>query len=125
MRRFVVGFLVLFTVVGLTGLDAWPLTGWQLFSRVRGPVQTGWEAVVVDAAGAERPVTLRGTLHVLQDFPRTSAEGRRKACAAWAAEYREAGVDVAGVRVYRNRSTVSLGMSPPTTVKARELRYTC
>lgn len=123
---------LLFVVAAVGNLNLWPLTGWRLFSTVRGPTQPGWEAVVVARDGAEQPLPFhrlprgyRGGLHVLQEFPRLVDMERRSVCWAWLGGVREAGVDVAAVRVVRTRSTVSLGGSPPTTTKTRETYYEC
>jgi hypothetical protein len=123
---------LLFVVAAVGNLNLWPLTGWRLFSTVRGPTQAGWEAVVVSRDGAEQPLPFhrlprgyRGGLHVLQEFPRLPDDERRSVCSAWLDGVRGVGLDVAAVRVVRTRSTVSLGGSPPTTTKARETYYEC
>ncbi|MBW3668479.1 MAG: hypothetical protein KY443_04620, partial [Actinobacteria bacterium] len=109
-----------------------PLTGWRLFSTVRGPTLPGWEAVVVADDGSEAAVPFdrtgrgfRGALHVLQDFPRTPQAQRQAVCRTWASAARQVGVDVRAVRIYRTVSTVSLKTSPPTTVKVRRLHTAC
>ena len=132
-RRWFVGvFLGLFVVAALAEVNAWPLTGWRLFSQVRGPTQPGWQAVVVGPTGEESPVPFgrlprgfRGGLHVLQDFPSMSPRERLGVCRAWADGARDVGVPVVALRVYRTRSTVSLGGSPPTTSTQREQAYEC
>lgn len=133
VRRLLFGsFFVLLAVTAVADVNAWPLTGWRLFSTVRGPTLPGWEAVVVAGDGRETPVPFdrmgrgyRGSLHVLQDFPRLPDDERQAVCRTWAAGGRRVGAEVAAVRVYRTTSTVSLGTSPPTTVKARQLHTTC
>lgn len=132
-RRWFVGlFLGLLTVAALADVNAWPMTGWRLFSTLRGPIQPGWEVVVVDGAGVESPLPFdrlprgyRGALHVLQEFPSLDPGGRASVCEAWAAGARRIGLDVAAVRVHRTRSTVSLGGHPPTTIVERERAYSC
>lgn len=132
-RRWFVGlFLGLFSVAALADVNAWPMTGWRLFSTLRGPTQSGWEAVVVDKGGAESPVPFHrlprgyhGALHVLQDFASLGPGERAAVCGAWADGARRVGFEVAAVRVYRTRSTVSRGGSPPTTVVRREQAYSC
>ncbi|HVF75512.1 MAG TPA: hypothetical protein VM938_10725 [Acidimicrobiales bacterium] len=132
-RRWFVGlFLGVLAVAAVADVNAWPMTGWRLFSTTRGPTQAGWEAVVVSSTGAEAPVPFerlprgyRGGRHVLQEFPRLSPSARGAVCRAWVDGARAAGVDAAGVRVYRTRSTVSLGGSPPTTTVRREEGYSC
>lgn len=133
VRRVLFGsFFLLFTVAAAADVNAWPLTGWRLFSTVRGPTLPGWEAVVVAGDGDEAPVPFdqmgrgyRGALHVLNDFPRLPDAERQAVCRTWLAGARRVGADVTAVRIYRTVSTVSLGTSPPTTVKARRLHSTC
>ena len=57
-RTLVVGALVLLLVAGLGGVEAWPLTGWRLFSESRGDQQTGWALQTVAADGAVSPFSL-------------------------------------------------------------------
>lgn len=133
VRRVLFGsFFLLFAVAAAADVNAWPLTGWRLFSTVRGPTLPGWEAVVVADDGGEAPVPFdrmgrgyRGALHVLQDFPRLPDDERQAVCRTWASAARGVGTDVAAVRIYRTVSTVSLGTSPPTTAKTRRLHTTC
>ncbi|HEX9969337.1 MAG TPA: hypothetical protein VGB03_04295, partial [Acidimicrobiales bacterium] len=129
---FLATWAVAFTVAAAADLNLWPLTGWRLFSTMRGPTQAGWEAAVVSSDGAERPLPFdqlprgyRGGLHVLQEYPRLSDDERRSVCTAWLDGVRGAGIDAAAVRVVRTRSTVSLGGAPPTTTKVREAFYEC
>lgn len=131
-RWFVGAYLGLFVAVALAEVNLWPLTGWRLFSTLRGPTQSGWEAVVVGPSGEEAPLPFgrlprgyRGALHVLQGFPSLSYDERTAVCRAWADGVRSLGEPVAGVRVYRTRSTVSLDGSPPTTATVREWAYSC
>lgn len=132
-RRLLFGsFFALFAVVAVADVNLWPLTGWRLFSTVRGPTLPGWEAVVVADDGGEAAVPFdrmgqgfRGALHVLQDFPRLPEADRQAVCRTWASAARQVGADVRAVRIYRTVSTVSLGTSPPTTVKVRRLFTAC
>jgi hypothetical protein len=50
--------LVLLVVAGLRSTEAWPLTGWRLFSGVRTDHQTGWSFETVDPSGATAPLSL-------------------------------------------------------------------
>ena len=95
-RVFVYGFLALFLVTGVAEIDAWPLSGWELFSRVRTARQVGWEAVTVDRAGAEHPVPFaslsrgyRGGPHLFAAFRRFSPGRIDAACQALVAAVRE------------------------------------
>ena len=57
--RILVGILfVLMLVPGVIGFDAWPLTGWRLFSLSRGAEQSFWVLEAVDADGDRRVVSL-------------------------------------------------------------------
>lgn len=126
-------FAVLFVVAAAGDLNLWPLTGWRLFSTVRGPTQAGWAAAVVGPGGAERafpfdrlPRGYRGGVHVLQEYPRMSEGERRSVCEAWLDGVRRVGVQADAVRVVRTRSTISLGGTPPTTTtQVREVFYEC
>ena len=57
--RILVGILFLLMLVpGVIGFDAWPLTGWRLFSLSRGAEQSFWVLEAVDADGDRRVVSL-------------------------------------------------------------------
>jgi hypothetical protein len=45
-RLFVVIFVGLLVVCALAPLNLWPLSNWELFSRLRDPVSSSWVAVV-------------------------------------------------------------------------------
>jgi hypothetical protein len=45
-RPFVAVFVAIVVVCALTPLNLWPFSNWELFSRLRGPVQSYWQAVV-------------------------------------------------------------------------------
>jgi hypothetical protein len=57
-RILVAVLLVLLLVPGLIGFDAWPLTGWRLFSVSRDAEQTRWVVEAVAADGGRRIVSL-------------------------------------------------------------------
>jgi hypothetical protein len=93
---------------GLLGLEAWPLTGWRLFSTPRGPVTAHFEARVVSADGVEAPVPFNRLPHGfsgsepdLERMARQRPDRREPACRAWAdATARLGGTTVSEVRVY-------------------------
>ena len=115
-RAFVWAFLALFALCGLAGIEAWPFSGFRLFSHVRTDQVAGWEVTLVDGSGAERPAPLGAGswLHVAAGMERLPDAERLAVCRAWA---RGAGVEV---RVYRTWSPID-GGSPPR----RELRAMC
>ena len=57
-RVLVAVLFVLLLVPGVIGFDAWPLTGWRLFSVDRDEDQTRWVLRATDAAGDTRTVSL-------------------------------------------------------------------
>jgi hypothetical protein len=131
VRAFVAVFLTAFVVSGVVGIEAWPLTGWRLFSRLRTADQTSWTAAAVDGHGVERPVPFaelprgyRGSLHVLAGIPALSPVRREAVCRAWALALRQRGADVVAVRIYQTQARLALGRRGSSTV-SRQLRYTC
>lgn len=132
-RIFVLAFLAAFVVAGAARIEAWPLTGWRLFSQPRSAYQVSWEAVAVDGEGLETPLPFerlsgayRGFLHVLKGFRRLPETGRVAACDAWASAFRRLGGRLEALRVYRIERDVSARAgrrgAPPA---ARVLAYTC
>ncbi len=124
---FVLTFLALFVVCGLFGIEAWPLTGFELFSHPRHDRIPGWEARAVDGSGAEQLIDFtalgrayRGGLAVMRGFPRLSYEQRLEACRAWlAAARRGQGSGVVAVRVYHTLWRLpsgARGQAKPTLV---------
>jgi len=107
-RRLTWALVAAVAVGGLTGIEAWPLTGWRLFSERRQPVVKRFEARVVAPDGAERPVpfprlphSYSGSSPVLARMARERPDQREPACRAWAeATTRITGTPVAEVRVY-------------------------
>ena len=92
---------------GLTGLEAWPLTGWRLFSSRRQPVVLRHEARVVTATGEAAvpfgalPHGYSGSGPLLDRMAGQAVAAREPACAAWAAAIARAlGTPVAELRVY-------------------------
>lgn len=96
-------------VCGLLGVEAWPLTGWRLFSQLRGPVVTRFEARTVAADGTERPIPFDRLPHAysgsgpaLVRMAGQSPEQREVVCRSWAVvTARVTEVPVTEVRVYQ------------------------
>ncbi len=134
-RVFVYGFLGAVLITGLAGAEAWPLTGWKLFSQVRTDRQVGWEAVTVDAAGRERPVPFsdlprgyRGGPHLFSAYRRFSTARTEESCRALIDAVREKGErDVESLRVYLRvrRLTLEAGGRPAVVPISRDLLYEC
>jgi hypothetical protein len=128
VRRALHLFLLAFAVCGVAHLELWPLTGFRLFSEARTSEREGWELVVVDAAGTEHPLDLhdlpagyQGTTRQIPGLVGASQDRRDRACDAWAAPLRDAGRDVAEVRVYAVVQSVRPG-GPPAD---RTLAFRC
>jgi hypothetical protein len=131
-RWFVAAFLAAFLVCGVAGIEAWPLTGWRLFADARRPVQAGWEAVTVDAAGRETPLPFRdlpagfhGNVQVLKGFAGLGPGRQAAVCRAWSDAVRARGGQVEAVRVYRTVTDVSRRVGGRAAPPTRELRWTC
>jgi hypothetical protein len=128
VRRALHVFLLLVAVCGLAHVEAWPLTGFRLFSESRSSEREGWVIAVVDAAGAEHildlhdlPAGFQGTTRLIPGLVDASPARRDRACDAWAAPVRDAGRPVAEVRVYEVVESVRPG-GPPAH---RTLAFTC
>lgn len=124
------GFLAAFLGCAALGVECWPLTGFELFSRVRTGVVAGWQVTTVDHAGAERPLDFaalpRGYRGWFQTAGRLSAMGEARRDAVlrdWARAARAHGVDVASVRVYRTAEPVRTDYRRPPPPATRTLRY--
>lgn len=105
-RMFIWGFLFAFLASGFLRIEAWPFTAWRLFSTVRHPVQSGWEAVTVDGAGVEQPLRLdgaawKGTTQILEELPFMTPARREMTCSAWIVESGRNGRQVNEIRIYR------------------------
>lgn len=125
VRLFVRGFLAAFLLAGLAGVEAWPLTGFQLFSHARSERVRGWQVTTVDASGVESavpywtlPMSLRSMQHVADGFARLD-DGRRLAvCRAWAES--AGSPDIVEVRLY----ATSERLTEPGSWR-RQLRHRC
>ncbi|MGQ0670326.1 MAG: hypothetical protein ACT4PO_11740 [Actinomycetota bacterium] len=108
VRRSVPAFLAAFVVCGLAGIEAWPLSGFRLFSHLRYEHQVSWEAATVGPDGTESPIRFgllprahRGFVLVMRDFPAASPQEKDAACRAWADAVRRTGRAVVAVRIYQ------------------------
>jgi hypothetical protein len=89
VRAFVALFLVAFVVCGLAGIEAWPLTGWRLFSQLRTNHQVTWRAAAVAGGDetsirfADLPRAYRNFPLVMGTFASLDPDERASACRAW------------------------------------------
>jgi hypothetical protein len=107
-------FLAAFALCGFAKIEAWPLTGWRLFSELRHERTISWRAVGVSASGAEArfsfgdlPAGYHWGANILSSFASRPAAEQTAACDAWIDAARRRGLDVAAIRIYRLERVVS------------------
>jgi hypothetical protein len=133
IRRFVIVFLAAFLVSGTFGIEAWPLTGWRLFSHLRAPRQVSWQAVAVDVHGREErvvfihlPWAYRGFTLVMQRFDRLTPDRRRDVCRSWLEAVQRTTRDrVAAVRLFRVDRELGLGGGAAGGTPLRTMIFSC
>jgi hypothetical protein len=133
-RAFVIAFTVAIAVCGALSIEAWPLTGWRLFSHERHRIAAGWMATSVDAHGAQTPIAFarfpsadRHFLSIMRTYRSLPADEQEAICQAWARLVRRQGASTAGgLRLYATTRDMRLhvGHPEPVTPTAR-LRWTC
>lgn len=132
-RWFVWSFLAAFAVCGVVGIEAWPLTGFRLFSHLRHERQTEWQAFAVRPDGRETRLRLsrfpggyNGFPLVMKSFSSRPQEERVDMCRAWTVAASGLEGETVAVRIY----TIDRRLEPrrggrPTTGPRRTLTYTC
>jgi hypothetical protein len=58
-RPFVAAFVGMVVACALVPLNLWPFSNWELFSRIRAPIENSWEAVVIESNGQARGYSIR------------------------------------------------------------------
>lgn len=98
--------LAAFLICGVFGIEAWPLSGFRLFSAPRGPISTGWRLVAVGPDGVERSVSVwrlgaayRGFGFVARTFLDLPPEDQAATCEAWLRATASIGIDAEMLRV--------------------------
>jgi hypothetical protein len=112
--RWLVGILlVLLLVPGLIGFDAWPLTGWRLFSLARDARQTRWVIEAVEPGGDRRVVSLedlplayRHAEWPMADLPGASDARRDDVCRALLGGVRRVEPDAAALVIARDHEEI-------------------
>ena len=106
-RLYVAVLLGVFLVTGAAGIEAWPFTGWKLFSGLRTQHDAAWSVAIVEG-GAESPypfarvpVADRSFVQILQRWDRTSPSDRLAICNTWITDARALGIDVDALHLYR------------------------
>jgi hypothetical protein len=132
-RVFVWSFLAAFVICAVAGIEAFPFTGFRLFSHLRTPHDHTWAARLLDSSGRERsvhpgdlPGGQRGFILVARGMDSVSAEQRDADCRAWVAAVRSAGRDVAAFEVYAvDQPLLPRRGEHPALAPVLRLRYTC
>jgi hypothetical protein len=131
--RWLVGaLLVLLLVPGLVGFDAWPLTGWRLFSLARDETQTLWVLEAVDADGSSRvvdveelPLRYRHAEWPMADLPGASTERRQAVCEALLAAVVDAEPATAELRIARDAARLEERDGEWTVIDDLEVVHAC
>jgi len=133
-RAFVIAFTVAIAVCGAFSIEAWPLTGWRLFSRERPQIAMGWTATSVDRRGKETPIDFRRFpsanqyfISVMSTYGSLSRGEQEATCRAWARLVRRYGGSTqGGLRLYATRRDMRRHVGRGQPVAAiPTLRWTC
>jgi hypothetical protein len=132
-RPFVAVFLVAVVVSAVATLEAWPLTGWRLFSHLRTDEQSAWSATAVDERGREVAYPLgrsemgyRGFIFLMGGFAERSPAEQQELCDTWR-EGTEAllGFEAREVRIYLSEWRLSEREGDRAVRGEPHLRYVC
>lgn len=131
-RVWVAVLLTLLVVPGVIGFDAWPLTGWRLFSLSRDASQTEY-ALDVRIAGDDElravdleqlPLAFRNAAWPLAELPGASPTRRRAVCQALLVGVRRARPDAEELVLVRERRRMT-SADDPKIVQRREVIERC
>ena len=132
-RWFVFGFLFAFFVCAAFRLEAWPLTGFRIFSKTRHEIQRTWVAATVAPNGRESTLWFGDLPRAYQDFylvmPRFRRLPRareRAICEAWLSAARRLRPSAMALRIYRmDRSVLPERNGRRPRPLWREVEYAC
>lgn len=108
-KVWVYGLLVLLCVPGVIGFDAWPLTGWRLFSLSRDGSQTEWALDAETPTGIvhvdleELPLAFRNAAWKLADLPKAPERRKQAVCIALLDGVRDAVPQATALVIVRER----------------------
>ena len=107
-RPFVAALLAAFVTCGVLGIEAWPLSGFRLFSAPRSSEATGWRLLALSADGEGVPVNVsrfgaahRGFGFVARSFEDLPTPERIAVCEAWFRGAASIGIDAATLMLVR------------------------
>lgn len=131
-RWLVAAVLAALLVPGLIGFEAWPLTGWRLFSLARDDSQTAWVVEAVDARGDARPVDVEelplGYRHAewpMAELPGASTERRQDVCQALLGAVVDAEPGTVALNITRDRQQLVERDGEWTLTHDPEVVHTC
>lgn len=125
-------FLALFIFTGVFEIQAWPFTGWRLFSQTRTDESVALAAVVVDRAGHSHPLrggsvpAFRNLSAVAAYFDGLSPASKAATCRAWLSSIRRVVPAVVAVRIYRvTQELVPRSRGRPAAPPVKSLAFEC
>ena len=132
-RWFVRVFLGVFVLCGVAGVEAWPLTGFRLFSHLRHEQTVAWLRTAVGPEGDERPVDLTGLpegygsfVLVVKSFASQPKDEQDAMCRAWVSGLERVDPAVQAMRVYRlDHSLAPRRDGRPSTMPRKTLLFVC
>jgi hypothetical protein len=132
-RPFVAAFFAAIVVCGILTIEAWPLTGWQLFSHVRTDEQSAWSATAVDGRGREVEYSLgnseqgyRGFNFLMNGFAERSPAEQQELCDTWRGGTEALlGFEAREVRIYLSEWRLSERDGDRAVRGEPQLRYVC
>jgi hypothetical protein len=132
-RPFVVLLLAAFLTCGVLGIEAWPLSGFRLFSAPRSSEVTGWRLVALTTEGRAVPVNVsrlgagyRGFGFVARSFDDLPEAERTTVCEAWLRAAASIGIDAVALRLVRvEQSLVPRDDEGPLTEPRSTVITTC
>ena len=132
-RPFVAVFLAAIAACAFFTVEAWPLTGWQLFSHVRSDEQSAWSATAVGPGGREVEYPLgnsergyRGFSFLMNGFADWSPAEQQELCDTWREGAEELlGFEAREVRIYLSQWRLSEREGDRAVRGEPQLRYVC
>ena len=107
-RPFVTVLLIAFLTCGALGIEAWPLSGFRLFSAPRSSVTTGWRMVALTADGEQVAINVsrfgpayRGFGFVARSFDDLPPLEQVAVCRAWLWAAASIGIDADALQLVR------------------------
>lgn len=107
-RPFVVILLATFVTCGVLGIEAWPLSGFRLFSSPRSSLAARWQLLALTADGERVPVNVsrlgaayKGFGFVARSFDDLSSAERAALCTVWLRAASSIGIDAVGLMLVK------------------------